>query len=309
MAKFVDLYCGAGGLSEGFEQAGFTHVLGFDKNEAALTVARENGKKVESCDLTNVREVAPRLAQLRPDLLIGGPSCKGFSACSNHVQDKERAREQRHMSHFVDTCVRVRPPLIVMENVAPAFRSAVYERCRSRLIESGYGLTETVLNAASVGVPQRRQRGFLVGRLGGDAKAVAPYLQPAQDAMTVSVREHFRRVGVPLSLDHFYVHARNPGRRSIFSVDDVAPTVRGTNRPLGSSYRGHPKDSAPPSAAVRALTPEERGLLQTFPSSWRWRGTRTAIETMIGNAVPVLLARHVALGIKRFLLSEEGLRL
>jgi DNA (cytosine-5)-methyltransferase 1 len=61
--------------------------------------------------------------------------------------------------------------------------------------------------------------------------------------------------------------------------------VRGSSRPVAPGYQRHLRDTAPPSA-VKALTSEQRGRLQTFPKDWRWHGTKTDIDQMVGNAVP-----------------------
>jgi DNA (cytosine-5)-methyltransferase 1 len=79
----------------------------------------------------------------------------------------------------------------------------------------------------------------------------------------------------------------------VFSIDEPAPTVLGSNRPVAPGYKWHRRDTAAPSA-VRVLTSEQRGRLQTFPKDWRWHGTKTDIDQMVGNAVPVELARFIA---------------
>lgn len=70
-------------------------------------------------------------------------------------------------------------------------------------------------------------------------------------------------------------------------------TIRAVDRPIPPGYRGNPKDSAPVSE-VRVLTPKERSYIQTFPKDFAFEGGKSDVNTMIGNAVPVNLAKYVA---------------
>ena len=80
----------------------------------------------------------------------------------------------------------------------------------------------------------------------------------------------------------------------MFSVDEPSPTVRGVNRPIPKTYKHHPGDSALVSSNVRPLTTLERSYLQTFPDNFLFEGSKTDLEQLIGNAVPVKLAEYVA---------------
>jgi len=70
--------------------------------------------------------------------------------------------------------------------------------------------------------------------------------------------------------------------------------MRGVNRPVPKGYKGHPKDTCPVSDDLHALTTLDRALIQTFPKDFKWIGSKTDTEQMIGNAVPVKLAEYVA---------------
>ena len=76
-------------------------------------------------------------------------------------------------------------------------------------------------------------------------------------------------------------------------MDEPAPTIRGVNRPRPAQYQMNANDIIDP-ANVRAMTPKERAIVQTFPDQYEWPDVpMRIIEQMIGNAVPVKLARHV----------------
>ena len=70
--------------------------------------------------------------------------------------------------------------------------------------------------------------------------------------------------------------------------------MRGVNRPIPKGYPGHPNDACPVEDCSHALTTNERALIQTFPRDFKWIGSKTDTEQMIGNAVPVKLAEYVA---------------
>ena len=84
----------------------------------------------------------------------------------------------------------------------------------------------------------------------------------------------------------------------MYSLKEPSATIRGVNRPIPPNYSAHPSDAAPVSEA-RPLTTRERSRIQTFPSDWVWPVTKRDVEQMIGNAVPVALAKFVAEGVKR----------
>jgi DNA (cytosine-5)-methyltransferase 1 len=100
--------------------------------------------------------------------------------------------------------------------------------------------------------------------------------------------------GNTLDFEFYYRHPRNYNRRAIFSIDEPAPTMRGVNRPVPKGYPGHPQDACALNDGIRALTTLERALIQTFPPDFKWSGSKTDVEQMIGNAVPVKLAEFVA---------------
>jgi DNA (cytosine-5)-methyltransferase 1 len=106
------------------------------------------------------------------------------------------------------------------------------------------------------------------------------------------MRDYF---GTGLPFEHYFRVPRTYARRGIFSIDEPSMTVRGVDRPLPSGYPGHPKDSAPVSTDIRSLTTRERASVQTFPETFEFLGSKTNVNQMIGNAVPVELARRLAL--------------
>ncbi len=169
---------------------------------------------------------------------------------------------------------------------------------------AGYGITYTVLNAALCGVPQRRKRFMMVGRLGAKDDFIKDTLLENLSDHEMSVVEYF---GDRLPIKYYYRHPRSYVRRGIFSTDEPSATIRGVNRPMPKGYTLHPGDPVSSLAGIRPLTSLERSMIQTFPEDFDFEGTKTDIEQMIGNAVPVNLGYYVADAILRYS-GESGHR-
>lgn len=163
----IDLFCGAGGLSCGLEEAGFEAVgaVDFDKHAMATYQANHPGTltlvrdiaTVSASDFTNV------LRGRELDLLAGGPSCQGYST---HGKRKEDDPRNFLFNHFVRLVGELRPKCFVMENVKGllTFRKGHF---RNLIEESfgqvGYHVVSQVLCAADYGVPQLRHRIVFIG--------------------------------------------------------------------------------------------------------------------------------------------------
>ena len=115
----------------------------------------------------------------------------------------------------------------------------------------------------------------------------------------MTVRDY---LGNSLNLEYYYRHPRNYNRRAIFSIDEPSPTIRGVNRPVPKGYQLNSCDPKNVDLQnIRPLTTIERSYLQTFPTTFKFSGTKTNLEQMIGNAVPVNLASFIAKSIKKFI--------
>lgn len=158
-------------------------------------------------------------------------------------------------------------------------------------------MTFMVLNASFCGVPQRRKRFVMVGKLKEKDDFLRDLLIQRQAKHEMTVAEYF---GERLTKKHYYRHPRSYARRGIFSVDEPSPTIRGVNRPMPKGYQLHPGDPVESFDGIRPLTTRERSEIQTFPADFVFDGNKTNQEQMIGNAVPVNLGRFVAKCIMEF---------
>lgn len=292
----VDLFCGCGGLSKGFEQAGFDIAAAFDSWPSAIACYTANfNHPAIQCNLNDVDNAIEAIRKYNPNIIIGGPPCQEFS---NAGCRKEGARADLTYK-YAKIITTLLPNYFVMENVPRARKSKAYEKARRLYLEKNYGLTEVVLNSSRCGTPQRRNRFFCIGALNNKNNFLLDSIFESYGDKETSIREYFTAHNIQLDVDHYYRHPTTYHRRAIFSVDEASPTIRGVNRPKPSSYQRHKQDSVEETDlnTIRSLTLAERATIQTFPNDYNFEDlnlSRGDLEQMVGNAVPVLLSQFVA---------------
>jgi len=294
MLKVIDLFAGIGGLSLGFQNAGFEVVAAVDNWQAAIEIYKANfSHDVISMDLSQMPDVQI-FKNYHPDVIVGGPPCQDFSSAGKRNENLGRADLTVSFAEIVS---HVKPTWFVMENVAIITKSVTLPKALKIFKAAGYGLSYQVLDASRCGVPQLRKRFFLVGLLNGQESCLDDYLNDGltQKAMTV-----FDYLGNELGIEYYYRHPCSYQRRAVFSIYEPSPTIRGVNRPIPKGYKKHPGDVVDITENIRPLTTQERSYIQTFPKGFKLKGTKSKLEQMIGNAVPVKLAEYVARKIQVF---------
>ena len=295
----VDLFAGCGGMSLGFQNAGFNIVAAFEFWDIAAECYETNfNHPVFRTDLSDVDLAVKQISAFSPDLIIGGPPCQDFSHAGKRIESSRASLTES----YAKIVSNIHPKYFVMENVDRAEKSHAFEKAKTVFKNAGYGLTQMVLDASKCGVPQKRKRFFCIGALGKDDDFMRDILISGIQSKETTLRDYF---GDTLDFEFYYRHPRNYNRRAVFSIDEPAPTMRGVNRPVPKGYPGHPNDACPISDNIRALTTLERSLIQTFPATFKWCGNKTEMEQMIGNAVPVKLAEYVASALQQYIKSEE----
>ncbi len=301
--KCVDLFAGCGGLSLGFEAAGFEVIGAFDHWNSAIEVYQKNfSHPVYKQDLSDESTVIEKIANLSPDLIMGGPPCQDFSSAGKRDLTQGRADLTYHFANIV--CA-IKPTWFVMENVEQIKKSHIISDVIEQFKINGYGLTAIILDAAYCGVPQSRTRFFLIGHLNDNHNQLVEILEKNLDKSPMTVRDY---LGETLETEFYYRHPRNYNRRAIFSIDEPSSTIRGVNRPIPKTYI--PNSCDPKGidlTKVRPLTTLERSYLQTFPRDFKFFGTKTDLEQMIGNAVPINLSRFIARGIAEYMVNFSSI--
>lgn len=304
----VDLFCGCGGLSKGFELAGFDIVAAYDGWQAALDCYNANFEHgAQNIDLNDVEHAVEIIAQLHPTVIIGGPPCQEFS----NAGKREEGELANLTLRYAEIVTSLLPDYFVMENVPRARSSNAYAQARELYVQNGYGLTEVVLDASRCGAPQRRNRFFCIGAHNTPHNFLLGRIFNCYIGTPVSVAEYFAANNIPLDIEAYYRHPTTYSRRGIFGVNEVAPTVRGVNRPCPATYIRHPKDAAPNMnlEQINKLTLRQRATIQTFPQDFIFDGLQIAqcdLEQMVGNAVPVSLARFVAARLQEYIQDLQG---
>jgi DNA (cytosine-5)-methyltransferase 1 len=289
--KTVDLFCGCGGLSLGFQNAGFDIVAAYDNWKPAVDVYRMNFEHpVYEKDLADA-QTQEGIKNHSPDIIIGGPPCQDFSSAGHRNVNLGRAILT---TTYCDIITKVHPPYFLMENVPEITKKDIFADVFKRFKEAGYDLSSMILDASLCGVPQSRKRYVLVGCLGEEDGFLQSYLEAHLADKPITMRDYFDEIDYDFEVDYYFRVPRSYNRRGVFSIDEPCQTIRGVDRPIPSGYKGHPSDPVEIGPKVRALTVLERSYIQTFPKTFRFEGTKSNLNQMIGNAVPVKMALHIA---------------
>lgn len=167
LPTLVDLFCGAGGLSEGLRQAGFQPVLGVDFDPHAISTYSANNPDARTiCD--DIRNVSAEMVFAAAgthdvDVIAGGPSCQGFSTHGKRIEDDPRNFLFRE---FVRLVAEVRPKFFIMENVKGLLtygRGQFKRAIEDAFSRAGYTVVAKTVCAADYGVPQLRHRILFIG--------------------------------------------------------------------------------------------------------------------------------------------------
>lgn len=298
--RTVDIFSGCGGMSLGFEQAGFQVVAAYDNWAPAVEIYKANfNHPVVQKDLCD-EDSATTIAALQPDVIVGGPPCQDYS-----IAGKRKIGKRANLTiRFAEIVTKALPEWAVFENVYNIERFGTLPVMRNMLKKAGYGISERILDASLCGAPQARKRFILIAHMGDEDGFLDSILESGLDDHHMTVREY---LGDKLHTQYYYMHPRSYARRAVFSIDEPSATIRGINRPIPSSYKQHHGDAAAIKDGVRALTTKERSYLQTFPEEFNLPGAKTNVELAIGNAVPPALAKYVATCIKMYIDGKSSL--
>lgn len=170
MLKVLDLFCGAGGLSLGFEKAGFEIVGGIEFDSVIMQTHEKNFPNAINIneDIRNIDDnTVLSLFNNNVDVIIGGPPCQGFSAANKWQSDEEKIEKNRLFYEYIRFVRLLKPKVFVIENVKQILtRDGGYAKNEIiRITKSlGYNVAEPkILVASDYGVPQKRERAIFIG--------------------------------------------------------------------------------------------------------------------------------------------------
>lgn len=297
----IDLFAGCGGLALGFEAAGF-NTIGYEMLEDAC--ATYNHNLHGTCHQVFL-EPGLDLKLPKADVVIGGPPCQPFSVggLQNGKQDERNGFPS--FLHVIKVCD---PEIVLFENVrGMLYRNKDYlEYILSAIHELGYIMEYKLLHAVQYGVPQKRERLFVVGHRGqwsfpkptlpnnksftaGDALGddafktteCSKFLTPSMDEYVAKYEKKSQCIR-PRDL-----HLDSPSR---------TVTCRNLNGATGDMMRVRLPDGR-----RRRLTPRDGARLQSFPDWFEFIGAEGSQFNQVGNAVPPLMAKAMAVEVKKYL--------
>ena len=299
--KLIDLFAGCGGMSLGFQNAGFVIVAAFDNWDEAIDIYQRNfNHPIIKRDLGDTDDLSD-LERFQPDVIIGGPPCQDYSSAGHRDEDLGRAKLTIDFAKIV---TQLQPQYFLMENVPNIQKSDKLTQVLDMFHKAGYGISRMVMDASKCGVPQKRRRYIVIGGLGEKDGFLDEILISGQSNKSMTMRDYF---GDSLGFDYYFRVPRSYSRRGIFSIDEPSMTIRGVDRPIPPGYHGHPNDPVPLTPDIRILTPMERSWVQTFPRDFDWGDnySKTHLNQAIGNAVPVKLAEYIATCLMKYINGKK----
>lgn len=329
--RAVDLFCGAGGLSLGLENAGIRTAFALDHDRHACETFRSNLGGAVRCGPLSDYPPERILAESGLDVgdafvVCGGPPCQGFS-----VQRRGPMEDDRNslVGEFARVAVALAPKFVLMENVPTLLGARGREHVESFVeivTRAGYDHAATVLTASEYGVPQNRRRAFVVA---WDRERVSGFAFPPPTGPVRTVRDAIADLPPPPAdyTDHpdFPNHKRV--KMSAVNLERISHVPEGGGRldvpehlqlPCHRNAGGHRHldvygrmtwdEPAPTITAMfdnftrgrfahpeqdRSVTGREGARLQSFPDDFVFEGPKKEVARQIGNAVPPLLAEHL----------------
>jgi len=328
MRRFIDLFAGIGGFRTGFEQNGFECVFSSEKNTHCQEVYNDNFGETPFGDIT---QIDPKNI---PDfeVLLGGFPCQPFS-----ISGKKQGFNDTRGTLFFDVCRIIeekQPKVVVLENVKHLIyhdKKRTLKTILKSLEELGYNIAQKILNSKDFGLPQNRERIFIIGSKKGyfnfdaletkptptleeflDKKGNFEYLKKSEYTLIehpktqptglrfVGYRnKNMWKTGVRPNTEHLSRVHRQPNR--IYSVEGVHPTIP------SQETSGRFFIYLPDVDKVRKLTIDECYRIMGFPDNFKKHERVGERYKQIGNSVAISVIDAVSKQIiKQGLLNDES---
>ncbi len=341
----LDIFCGAGGLSQGFKNAGFNIIAGIDNDQESIETYAYNFPGA----ISSLTDLSQKLnydnldfINNKIDILVGGPPCQGFS-----VAGKRMAEDPRNKLYkiYMDLIKTISPSALVLENV-PSLRSLyngyIFKNILSDFKKLDYKTHVWILNADDYGVPQSRKRIFIIGLKNNKlliepekttpinkitcsmAISDLPALKNQSGAMELDYKngpnsdyQRIMRMNSKKLYNHWRVEHKEKTIEIIKLVPDggnyktlpkhlqttrrvnIAWTRMNSSKPCFTIDAGHNHHFH--YAANRVPTVRESARIQSFQDKFKFIGRKGSQFRQVGNAVPPILAYHIAKKLKEVL--------
>lgn len=335
----IDLFCGIGGFSKGFQMEGFDIKIGIDNWPVALETFKRNhdGVKAVLEDLTELPDTFYKEIPYKIDVIIAGPPCQGFSMAGR--REVEDIRNKLFME-VIRAAKLLNPEVVIIENVSGilSMKNNNGELVKDRIIKDlkslGYHAKYQLLIASDYGVPQSRKRVIFVATKQDTFK----YPSPNGFGMTVGkALSNIPDVGEEeyLPPENKFQELMSNGFTKIYNHEAMRHNEAVLNRirhvPPGGNWKDIPPhiynvggehsnnyrrlDPNKPSITIkhatksmiispyfdRVITAREAARLQSFPDDFILEGTKFEQHQQLANAVPPILGREIAKSVKEYL--------
>ena len=329
---YIDLFCGAGGFSHGFDKMQFENLFSVDIEPNFCKTYRANYPKhtlIED-NISNLTESQiKKLTKGKTiDVVIGGPPCQGFSMAGNIGRKFIDDPRNQLFKQFARIVSITKPKYFVMENVARLYTHN-QGTTRNEIIELfktlGYSVDCKIINSADYGVAQVRKRIIFIGNRISN-KIYFPVNTVTKVKTIKEVLEHYPALK---SGDVSEIPNHNAMKHSEQMLLKMSYVSDGGDRnEIPEKYRPSSGDvrkyirykSNEPSVCVtgdmrkifhysqnRALTVRELASVQSFPDRFIFKGSTISQQQQVGNSVPPLMAREIAKSILKMKGDDENI--
>lgn len=321
----IDLFAGAGLMTEGFRRAGFKSVFAAEADQRAVASFNRNLENIAR--VWDVQSVEPTV---RADVIVAGPPCQGFSTLGKKNNNDERNKLSLTVLDWLQSA---KAKVVVIENVPQFAESEYWLKIRRQARALGYESCHWILNSADFGAPQKRTRTFcILSSIGLPTKPNPTHLEP------ITVADAFRGLSVVpdgrnqhvapeptgIALKRIRLIPENGDKRDVAKkAPDLCPpswirmgaqavdvwgrmrsdqpsnTIRCCFQNASKGRYLHPTQD-------RVISLREGARLQGVPDSWTFEGDRSSIARQIGNGVPIPLAHAVAVEVMKLFSARRG---
>lgn len=317
---FIDLFSGAGGISVGVRNAGFTKLASVEIDRDASNTIRKNFPEAHHFEMpiqkVKENEIDKILKGQKVNVIFGGSPCQGFSVAGLRNPNDPR---NKLFQEYVRIVLHLKPEFVVLENVPGIItmeNGKVYKEIIKQFGDAGYpNMSVRILEAATFGVPQLRTRAiFIANRLG----LINPYpkeiftkdnYKPIESAI-----EDLKNVPRSEIANHEWTQHSEEMEKRISKIPPGGSLYETFRDAYKRQYKGVPSMTVKENHGGchvhyelnRVLSAREMARLQTFPDDFIFTGTFKKAYWQIGNAVPCLMAEHIAKAIKFKLIEYYG---
>lgn len=313
--RLISLFAGIGGLDLGFEFAGFNCIWANDIDKFACKTYRENvGNQIVEGDIRITKELIPP-----HDILVGGFPCQPFSTLGKLQGFEDEKNRGTLFFEIMDIITKHDTKVVVLENVKNLINhngGKTFERIKTELCEAGYDVNAQILNTQDYGIPQRRNRIFIVA-FNRRYYSTGNFLYPEKEILSIKTQDLLdenvaENYFLTKKLEKTILGMGTKGYMVKPTIDlpiskTLTATMHKMHRASQDNYVTDEKNYArnvidkEKRIPIRKLTPNECRKLQGFPSEWTQVVSDCQAYKQFGNAVTVDVAYKVACQIRKYI--------